>query len=165
MFNLLLNDIIIKIFEIRCNDIENDIIKLETKNNKIISITTNLTIEYNDYYYDDPVYQMRFNININYVQYVGYKYLYDVIHKGLVIFVYGTLIRDTTGKFRYKIFKSKIYDHPTSLIHIDYVSSFIDKYDNHRFFEGNLFLTNKSLKDYKIKPKKGICYIESIIGS
>jgi len=158
MFNLFQYDIIVKILDIRCNDIEIDIFKLEKKIEYIETITKDLIIK------DNYMYLENIQILKGDITYVGDKYLYDIIYPGLVIFVYTELLyNSTTLESMYVSIKSKIYDHPTSLIHMCFLINCISKFNINIFLEGNILLTKELLKKYNIKPDKGICYIEGIL--
>jgi hypothetical protein len=155
MFNLFQYDIIVKIFDIRCNDIEIDILKLEKKINNIEIITKDLIIKDNNIYFE------KIQILKGNIIYVGDKYLYDIIYPGLVIFVYTELLyNSTTSENMYMSIKSKIYDHPTSLIHMCFLINCTSKFNINIFLESNILLTKELLKKYNIKPDKRICYIE-----
>jgi len=178
MFDLLLDDTIIKIFNIRCDDIEKEICKLEKMLDQDIfydNLYVNDNTDSTGWY--DKCSQIH-NLQVNGVDYDIGNNVCDVIHYGLVRFIYINCEQDEE-QYNKKI--SGVYSHPMYIQHLHFITECVIEdeyfYEEETFgdpgyrmieccsFDSNHILTNKELKNYEIVPEKingiPIVYIEA----
>ena len=159
----LTNDLFEKIFNIRCDDIENEIILLNKKLKKLKKKLKPLLIEYLDVdedeealciVYEDVIYSMS-------------NYLYNNIDDDnyiILINLFSDHFSEEAGKdyISKKMFKPTYFD---ILVKASKSVKTIKDY-SHVFLEGLSPISHNKLYNYTgIKPKKNINYYEFIMGS
>jgi len=149
-FDLIDDALFIKILDIRCNEISQSIEKLDNMLNRIENQTDDLYISRK--VEDGKFYIKQYTINSD-------KYLFNVIHKGLIKFIYKPL-------YDSKYIESIIYDHPTLFILFDFLRYLVRNENNINetamYFLGYIILTKKDLINRNIQ-NKNIIYIEAFL--
>jgi len=148
--NLLPEDLVVKILDKRCDDIQNDLDKLEYKlmwfEDKIegLSITKKtpyeLEKELQEYIDNGEEYQgglnNKYDIYFGNLQYSSTHYLYETIYIGKVVMSYTIIYYDDEGEIDdYSLFEKSIIN-PTIFDLLRFTSHYIDEDTSHRFVEG-----------------------------
>jgi hypothetical protein len=158
-FGLIDHDLILKIFDIRCNEIEIDIFKLENNNFNIVSYILNKII-YLKHEIEEENTDYKYNIykNMLYLDIIDYDFLYNIIYNGKVIFLYYHC--DYINK--YPVIKSDIIINPNIIQLIQFKAKIVEIYSSTRYIEGFNILTDIDITNYHIDIEEGIIYIEMI---
>ena len=149
--NLLPDDLVVKILDKRCDDIERDIYRLYYKLSCIENSVEGLSIdkkskeqfeeELEDYERDgekyDEGFNGRYNIYFDNLSYCSKDYLYDTIYNGECIMSHTILYFDDNGEIEeYSLFESDVIKNPKMLDLLRYTSHYIDEDTHHHFVEG-----------------------------
>jgi len=170
-FDIIDDDLIVKILDIRCNDIENIVTILENDMSRLSFELGFLTIELktkdelDEYDLDDYNYNNKYNINYGEFTYCSDIYLFKIIFYGGVIFV-STIYEDfINDQDNYKVVLSEFFINPTMFQLVIFTAISNNLESSHPYIEGVNVLSKKAIKSYKIVPEYGITYIEMITGS
>ena len=168
-FDIIDDDLIVKILDIRCNDIENIVATLENNMLNLLFELGFLTIEQKtidtlDKYEYSYIYHQNHKYNIIYGGFIYWSdiYLFKIIFYGKVTFVsilYEDYINDQDN---YEVVESYIYINPTMFQLLAFTAICNDFESYHNYIEGFNVLSKKAIKSYKIVPQYGITYIEMI---
>jgi hypothetical protein len=167
------DDVIIKIFDKRCDDIEEEIDRLENNNEYFIQLFDDLSItkktddeldELDDREENTLNYNDKYNIEYGEYTYCCDIFLFDTICIGEVIFVLHLCdyINDPDD---YNVIESDITTNPTMFDLIYFTSSNYIIENRHPYIEGFNILGEGSYESYDIIPEEGVVYIELITGS
>jgi len=176
-FDIFPDDVIIKIFDKRCDDIEEEIYRLENNNEYFLEMFKYLSIikktdeeiietlkEYDEE--EIPILSFHYKYNINYDEY-SYccdTFLFDTIYIGNVIFVLHLCdyINNPDNKI---IFQSDVKINPVMFDLIYFTSCHYIIENTHPYIEGFNILKEGSYESYDIEPEEGVVYIELMTGS
>jgi hypothetical protein len=167
-FDIIDEDLIVKILDIRCNDIEYMIHKLEYNINYgsfelgFLTIKLKTTHEFDKDHYN---YNDKYNINYGSFIYCSDIFLFKIIYYGRVIFVsyiYEDYINDL---HHYEVVISEIFINPTMFILVLFTAISNNFKTSYPYIDGFNILSKKTIKKYNIVPEYGITYIEMISGS
>jgi hypothetical protein len=145
------DDVIIKILDTRCDDIERDIDRLYYKLSCIKNSVEGLSIdkksteqfeeELEEYVRNNEIYEEGFNgrytIYFDNLSYCSNEYLYDIIFNGECIMSHTILYFDDNGEIEeYALFESDVIRNPIMLDLLRFTSNYVDEDENHHFVEG-----------------------------
>jgi len=181
LFNILNDDLINKIIDIRTDEINEEIkmasrfiddykhsyqdLKITNKTNEEMEKFI-LAMEEDDEYilsYND-----KYNITYKNFSYSCDTFLFDTIHCGNVVFVFYFCDIINTPNQYYSFICPKIFKNPTMFNLMNFTSFYIEKYNlnnTHNYIEGFNILNESSYEMYDIEPIKGVKYIELMSGS
>ena len=162
------DDVIIKILDTRCNDIERELNKLQYKLEWFKEGLEGFTIEkksdlelkeeleeyvlYNNNY--TRSYNNRYTINFNNIKYCSNNYLYETIYEGVCVMSYRIIYLDDDGEIEeYSLFESDLVRNPTILDLLRFTTRYIDDDEDHLFADGFSVLEKASRVD-----KQGLNY-------
>jgi len=168
------DDVIIKIFDTRCDDIEEEIDRLENNNEYFLEqfedliITKKTDDELDELDEDREENTLNYNDKYN-IEYGEYTYccdifLFDTICIGEVIFVLHLCdyINDPDDEI---IIESDVKINPTMFDLIYFTSSNYSIENRHPYIEGFNILPESCYESYDIVPEEGVIYIELMTGS
>ena len=144
------DDVIIKILDTRCDDIERDIYRLFYKLSCIDNSLEGLSIEKkskkqldeeiaeyarNNEKYDEG-FNGRYNIYFDNLHYCCENYLYKIIYHGKCVMKHTILYFDNNGEIEeYALFESDIIKNPIMLDLLRFTSNYVDEDEDHHFVE------------------------------
>jgi len=145
------DDVIIKILDKRCDDIEYELNRLEYKMEWFKEGLEGFTIEkkselelkeeleeyvlYNNNY--TRSYNNRYTIYFDNISYCSDNYLYETIYEGECIMSHEILYFDDAGEIEeFALFESYLIRNPTMLDLLRFTSMYVDKNEDHHFAEG-----------------------------
>jgi len=145
------DDVIIKILDTRCDEIERDIYRLFYKLRCIDNNLEGLSIEkkskeqfeeeLEDYARDGEIYEEgfngRYNIHFDNLSYCCENYLYKIIYHGECVMKHTILYFDDNGDIEeYALFESDVITDPIMLDLLRFTSNYVDEDTHHHFVEG-----------------------------
>lgn len=181
VLNILPDDLINKIIDIRTDEIEYEIkmasrfidninhsyqdLKITNKTNEEMEEFILAMKEEDEYILS---YNDKYNITYKNFSYSCDTFLFDTIHCGNVVFVfYFCDVINTPNQYSFFICP-KIFKNPTMFNLITFTSLYIEKHNlnnTHNYIEGFNILNESSYERYDIEPIKGVEYIELMLGS
>ena len=181
LFNILNDDLINKIIDIRTNEINEEIemasrfiddykhsyqdLKITNKTNEEMEEFILAMKEDDEYILS---YNDKYNITYKIFSYSCNTFLFETIYSGNVVFVFYFCDIINTPNQYYSFICPKIFKNPTMFNLMNFTSFYIEKYNlnnTHNYIEGFNILNESSYERYDIEPIKGVKYIELITGS
>jgi hypothetical protein len=157
--------LIVKILNIRCNDIENVLTTLENDMSCLLFQLEFLTIELKTTHSYDPYdynYNDKYNINYGKFTYSSNIYLFNIIYYGKVRFVSFILENYINNKDNFEVAQSEIFINPTMFQLVQFTSISNDLEPCNSYIEGVNFLSKQSCNNYNILPEEDVTYLEMI---
>ena len=162
------DDVIIKILDTRCDDIERDIYKLRCKLDSVKNSVKGLSIEKKskeqldeeleystrnggdneDNEDNEEGFNGRYNIYFDNLHYSCENYLYNTIYYGECIMKHTIIYYDDNYDIEdYALFESEVIRNPIMLDLLRFTSKYVDEDTHHRFVEGYDIEDDASRKD------------------
>jgi len=164
-FDIIDHDLIVKILNIRCNDIENVLTTLENDMSCLLFQLEFLTIELKTTHSYDPYdynYNDKYNINYGKFTYSSNIYLFKIIYYGKVRFVSFILENYINDKDNFEVAQSEILINPTMFQLVLFTSISNDLEPCNSYIEGVNILSKQSCNNYNILPEEDVTYLEMI---
>jgi len=170
-FDIIYDDLIVKILDIRCNDIENVLTTLENDMSYLLfefgflTIELKTTDELEKYDQDGYNYNDKYNIKYGSFIYCADIFLFKTIYYGKVIFVSYIFEDYSNDPDDFVVVQSKLFINPTmfQLVLFNAISDKLESF--YPFIEGFNILSENACNLYNILPEYGVVYIETIDSS